>query len=104
MSNNTILVALKRMGYQGRQIGHGFRGIASTILHEQRYPHERIELQIAHTQRHAVSAAYNHALYLEGRARMMQARSDYLEQTQRAAVRCWPFERERLPSCRAETF
>lgn len=35
MSNNTILGALKRMGYQGRMTGHGFRGIASTVLHEQ---------------------------------------------------------------------
>ena len=26
MSNNTILSALKRMGYQGRMTGHGFRG------------------------------------------------------------------------------
>jgi integrase len=71
------------MGYQGRQTGHGFRGIASTILHEQGYEHAHIELQLAHTQRNSVSASYNHALYLEGRARMMQAWADYLEQTQR---------------------
>jgi integrase len=83
MSNNTILVALKRMGYQGRQTGHGFRGIASTILHEQGYEHAHIELQLAHTQRNSVSASYNHALHLQGRARMMQAWADYLEQTQR---------------------
>jgi integrase len=36
MSNNTILFALKRMGYQGRMTGHGFRGLASTELHEHR--------------------------------------------------------------------
>jgi integrase len=34
MSNNTILKALERMGYKGRMTGHGFRGLASTILHE----------------------------------------------------------------------
>lgn len=34
MSNNTILKALERMGYKGRMTGHGFRGIASTVLHE----------------------------------------------------------------------
>ena len=27
MSNNTIFGALKRMGYQGRMTGHGFRGV-----------------------------------------------------------------------------
>jgi len=41
--------------------GHGFRGLASTILHEKEYPHEHIELQLAHAPRNAVSAAYNHA-------------------------------------------
>jgi integrase len=83
MSNNTILGALKRMGYQGRMTGHGFRGLASTILHEQGYNHDHIELQLAHAPRNAVSAAYNHAFYLEPRARMMQQWADFLERTQR---------------------
>ncbi len=83
MSNNTILKALERMGYKGRMTGHGFRGLASTVLHEQGYGHEHIELQLAHSPRNAVSAAYNHALYLEPRAKMMQGWADYLEQTQR---------------------
>lgn len=79
MSNNTILYALYRMGYRSRMTGHGFRGLASTILHEQGWPHEHIELQLAHSERDEVSAAYNHALYLEPRAKMMQAWSDYLD-------------------------
>jgi len=83
MSNNTILLALDRMGYRGRQTGHGFRGLASTILHEQGYAHDHIELQLAHAPRNAVSAAYNHALYLEPRAKMMQEWADFLERTQR---------------------
>jgi len=83
MSNNTILKALERMGYKGRMTGHGFRGLASTILHEQGFPHEHIEIQLAHIPRNDVSAAYNHALYLEPRAKMMQAWADFLESTQR---------------------
>jgi integrase len=83
MSNMTILGALERMGFKGRMTGHGFRGLASTILHEQGYNHDHIELQLAHAPRNAVSAAYNHALYLEPRARMMQQWADFLEQTQR---------------------
>jgi integrase len=83
MSNMTILGALERMGYKGRMTGHGFRGLASTILHEQGYNHDHIELQLAHAARNAVSAAYNHALYLEPRARMMQEWADFLERTQR---------------------
>jgi integrase len=83
MSNNTILKALERMGYKGRMTGHGFRGLASTILHEQGYAHDHIELQLAHAPRNAVSAAYNHALYLEPRAKMMHDWADFLERTQR---------------------
>jgi integrase len=83
MSNNTILKSLERMGYKGRMTGHGFRGLASTILHEEGYAHEHIELQLAHAPRNAVSAAYNHALYLEPRASMMQAWADFLDKTQR---------------------
>ena len=79
MSNNTILYALYRLGYHSRMTGHGFRGIASTILHERGYSHEHIELQLAHSKRDAVSASYNHALYLGPRARMMQDWADYLE-------------------------
>ena len=79
MSNNTILMALDRMGYKHRMTGHGFRGIASTLLHEQGWPHEHIELQLAHQERNQVSASYNHALYLHPRAQMMQAWSDHLE-------------------------
>ena len=83
MSNNTLLKALERMGYKGRMTGHGFRGLASTILHEQGYAHEHIELQLAHAPRNAVSAAYNHALYLEPRTKMMHDWADFLEQIQR---------------------
>jgi integrase len=83
MSNNTILKALERMGYKHRMTGHGFRGLASTVLHEQGWPHEHIELQLAHAPRNAVSAAYNHATYLEPRAKMMQEWADYLERSLR---------------------
>jgi integrase len=86
MSNNTILEALDRMGYGGIMTGHGFRGLASTLLHEQGWPHDHIELQLAHAPRNAVSAAYNHALYLEPRAKMMQAWGDYLEKLQKKVV------------------
>jgi integrase len=91
MSNNTILKGLERMGYKGRMTGHGFRGIASTILHEQGYPHEHIELQLAHAPRNAVSAAYNHALHLKARVKLMQDWADYLETTQRGAKVCYRF-------------
>ena len=79
MSNNTILFALYRMGYKGRMTGHGFRGIASTILHEVGYQHAHIEVQLSHLERDKVSGAYNHAEYIPQRAKMMQEWADYLD-------------------------
>ena len=72
MSNNTLLKALERMGYKGSMTGHGFRGLASTILHEKGFESEYIEAQLAHQKRNKVSAAYNHAKYLVQRRELMQ--------------------------------
>jgi integrase len=86
MSNNTILYALYRMGYHSRMTGHGFRGVASTILHELEHRHDLIEIQLAHQVRNKVSAAYNHAKYLAQRAAMMQAWADHLDALRGSAV------------------
>jgi integrase len=85
MSNNTILFALYRMGYRGRMTGHGFRGVASTVLHEQGFRHDVIELQLAHQERNDVSAAYNHATYLPQRRKLMQAWADHLDALRKGA-------------------
>lgn len=79
ISNNTILYALYRLGYRGRMTGHGFRGLASTILNESGFDEAHVELQLAHMKRNKVAAAYNHAKYLKQRTVMMQWWADYLD-------------------------
>ncbi len=80
MSENTILAALRRMGYTKEEMtGHGFRAMASTLLHEQGWLSDIIERQLAHAERNNVKAAYNYAQYLPERRRMMQAWADYLD-------------------------
>jgi integrase len=77
LSNMAVLMALGRMGYHGRQTGHGFRGIGSTMLNESRkFTHEMIETALAHQFRTAVSGAYDHAEYVEPRREMMQWLAD----------------------------
>ena len=90
MSNNTILGALDRMGYKGRMTGHGFRGVASTLLHEMDFDHAHIELQLAHQERNEVSAAYNYATYLNQRASMMQHWADHLDRCMTGKVLQFP--------------
>src|SRR5438105_643668 len=80
MSNNTINTALRRLGYaSNEQTGHGFRSMASTLLNEQGFSPDVIELQLAHSQRNKVRAAYNKAQRLPERRKMMQAWADYLD-------------------------
>lgn len=80
MSENAVLAALRRMGYAKEDMtGHGFRSMASTLLHEQGWNHQVIERQLAHAERDAVSAAYNFAEHLPERCRMMQSWADYLD-------------------------
>jgi integrase len=67
------------MGYHSRMTGHGFRGLASTILNGNGFESDWIERQLAHSERDDVRAAYNHAQYLSERRRMMQWWGDYLQ-------------------------
>lgn len=85
LNKNTMLKAYERMGYKGRMTGHGWRGLASTILHEQGFEEAWIELQLAHQKRDKVSAAYDHAKYLSQRKKMMQWWADYLDEQRRKA-------------------
>ncbi len=80
MSENTVLGALRRLGYTGDQMtGHGFRSTASTLLNEQGWPRDAIERQLVHGERDKVRAAYNYAEHLPQRRKMMQAWADYLD-------------------------
>ncbi|BCL62318.1 integrase [Desulfomarina profundi] len=80
MSDNAILAALRRMGYAKEDMsGHGFRAMASTILHEQGWLSDIIERQLAHAERNKIKAAYNYAQHLPERRGMMQAWADYLD-------------------------
>lgn len=80
ISDNTLNAALRRLGFgQDEMTVHGFRSMASTLLNEQGWHPDLIELQLAHQERNKVRAAYNRAQRLEERRKMMQAWSDYLD-------------------------
>lgn len=79
MSENTVNAALRRLGYShDEHVAHGFRATASTLLNEQGYEPDVIELQLAHKAR-GVRAIYNRAVRLEERRTMMQEWSNYLD-------------------------
>lgn len=87
MCENTVNLALRRMGYSGSEmVAHGFRSMASTLLNEQGWPPDVIERQLAHAERNEVRRAYNRAKHLAERRKMMQAWSDYLDGLRRGAA------------------
>jgi integrase len=73
ISQNTMIYACYRMGYRGRQTVHGFRGLASTWANEAEcYRSDWVETALAHVDRDDVRSAYNSALYLTPRRRMLE--------------------------------
>ena len=92
ISENTLGAALRRLGYSSEEMtAHGFRTLASTLLNEQGWHPDLIELQLAHKERNKVRAAYNRAQRLAERREMMQAWSDYLDSL-KAGGKILPFK------------
>ncbi len=81
MSENTLNVALRRLGYgHDEMTAHGFRSTASTLLNESGKWHpDAIERALAHKDSDAVRSAYHRGTYWEERVRMAQWWSDYLD-------------------------
>jgi integrase len=105
LSENTVNFALRSMGYSGDQItGHGFRAMASTCLNEQGFPPDIIELQLAHSERNEVRAAYNRAKRIPERRTMMQGWADYLDKLRLGNDTQRPPETKRVISKTSEPF
>ncbi|MEC7702972.1 MAG: integrase arm-type DNA-binding domain-containing protein [Pseudomonadota bacterium] len=84
MSNNTILGAIKRLGYKGRMTGHGFRALAMSAIKEKLgYRHEVIDRQLAHAPRSKIDRAYDRAEFMDERTVMMQKWADYIDEIQK---------------------
>lgn len=63
----------------GFMTSHGFRHTASTLLNEQGYSADAIELQLAHDYDNKIRATYNKAELLPQRIQMMQDWANYLD-------------------------
>ena len=77
-SNTVFLMALRRLGYEGRQTGHGFRHLASTILNENGFDSQHVEAQLSHVKE-GVRGVYDKSTYLEQRKIMMRWYADHLD-------------------------
>lgn len=87
MSENTVRVALRRLGYTNDDMTpHGFRAMARTIMVEKLNMHpDVIEAQLAHGKSGPLGAAYDRAEFMEQRRHMMKAWADYLDKLREGA-------------------
>ncbi|PJK11619.1 integrase [Lysobacteraceae bacterium NML95-0200] len=78
LSDAALNAALANLGFKGEMVAHGFRHMASTLLHEMGFSSDAIEAQLSH-KTPGVRGVYNKAQYLPERRKMMQAWADYLD-------------------------
>lgn len=92
MCENTLNVALRRLGYGSDEMtSHGFRAIASTLLNESGLWHpDAIERALAHSDRDHVRAAYHRGAHWAERVTMGQWWSDHLDQLRDGAEIIYP--------------
>ena len=88
ISDNTLILALRRMGYTKEQlVPHSFRSIFSTIAYEKAndkvsghgYTSEVIEALLAHKEPNKVKSAYNRSTYTEAMRGLIEWYADYLD-------------------------
>lgn len=77
-SDTVFIMALRRLGYEGRQTPHGFRHIASTLLNNKGFDERHVESALAHVK-DGVAGVYNKAQYVEDRKAMMQWYANHLD-------------------------
>lgn len=81
LSENTLTVALRRMGFPADEMtAHGFRAMASSLLNESgRWSPDAIERALAHKDVDQVRAAYHRGAHWNERVDMAQWWSDHLD-------------------------
>jgi len=90
MSDNTLISALRRMGYTKEElVPHSFRSIFSTISYEYQnksledkghnYSSEVIEALLSHQEKNKVKSAYNRAEYIEAKRGLIQWYANFLD-------------------------
>ena len=86
ISNGAAQRLKVRNGLHEEITWHGWRHTASTLLNEQGYDRDHIEMQLSHADKNSIRGTYNHAQYLDQRRAMLQAWADWLDDLKRQAL------------------
>jgi integrase len=86
MNSQTVNMALRRMGYKGELVSHGFRALGSTAMNEAGFSPDVIEAVLSHVDNNKVRAAYNRTTWLDQRVELMTWWSQQISQFARSIV------------------
>lgn len=92
MSDNTLISAIRRMGYTKEEfVPHGFRAMFSTLAYEKLncsnghiFSGEVIEALLAHKEQNRIKSAYNRSTYSEAMKGLIQWYANYLDEIKNA--------------------
>jgi len=91
ISENTVLEVIEKIGYKGRQTGHGFRTLFSTWgnskVKDGGWTKDAIELQLSHIDGDKVRGAYNKYQYFDERRALMDAWAKQIEDWEIEGIR-----------------
>ena len=96
MSNATVNIAIRRLGFKGRHCAHGFRSTFSTWSNEAGFKADPIERQLAHVEGNKTRAAYDRAKHIKERTRIMQAWADWIDVERDQTGKVVPIRREKV--------
>jgi len=80
MSEVSINQVIKKICFDGKTTGQGFRHTLSIILHKQGFDSAWIETQIAHADRNTIRGTHNHSQYLECRREIIQLYANFFDE------------------------
>ncbi|MDN6081856.1 MAG: site-specific integrase, partial [Leuconostoc sp.] len=84
--SESILAIIKRNGYAGQMVTHGFRSLFSTHTNNSKlFRPDVIEYQIAHVPKDRIRGIYNRAEYWDERVELMKWYSDQVDKWMKGA-------------------
>jgi integrase len=79
MSDATVNMAVRRLGFKDRHCAHGFRSTFSTWANEAGFNSVVVERQLAHVEGNKVKASYDRSEHIKDRTRLVQAWADWID-------------------------
>lgn len=86
MPSDSVLALIKRNGYGGQMVTHGFRSLFSTHANNsKKFRSDAIEYQIAHVPKDRIRGIYNRAEYWDERIELMEWYSNEVDEWMKGA-------------------